>query len=77
MRVRSNRRSCRTGAPILVCVMLLEVAPPKHRLNPEISRPHADNDRIAAIRTNESPPRRNCINHITAAALAENVRSTK
>jgi hypothetical protein len=37
MRVRNNGRSCRTGAPILVCVMLFEVVPPKHRLNPEIS----------------------------------------
>ena len=32
-------------------------------------------DRIEAIRTNQSPPRGNYINHIAAEALARNVRS--
>src|SRR5208282_3125885 len=44
-------------------------------LHSEVPCPHADNDRIEAIRTNPSPPRNNYINHIAAAALARNVRS--
>jgi len=38
---------------------------------------HADKDRIAAIQTNRSPPRRNYINHLLAEALARNVRSNR
>jgi len=76
MRVRSIGRSCRTGAPIHVayCSSKLFL---QNTGATQISCPHADNDRIAAIRTNESSPRCNCINHITAAALAEKVRSMR
>jgi hypothetical protein len=62
------------GARTFIRAILLEVAFLKGTLHPEASCPHADNDRIAAIRTNQSPPRGNYINHIAAAALARNVR---
>src|SRR5208282_634021 len=61
------------GARTFVRVGLLEVVLPKGRLYTEVRCPHADNDRIAAIRTNQSPPRGSYINHLVAAALARNV----
>src|SRR5208337_2432136 len=57
------------GARIFVRVGLLEVVLPKGRLYPEVRCPHADNDRIAAIRTNQSPPRGNYINHIASTSI--------
>jgi hypothetical protein len=47
----------------------------QRRLYSEVPCPHADNDRIAAIRTNQALPRGNYINHIAAEALARSVRS--
>ena len=46
---------------------------PKSRRYPEVPCPHADNDRIVAIRTNQTPPQGNYINHIAETALARNV----
>jgi len=48
-----------------------------HLGEPGLTCPHADNDRIAAIRTNRSFRRGNYINHMAAAALVRNVRSTE
>ena len=62
------------GARTFVRVGLLEVVLPKGRLYTEDPCPHADNDRIAAIQMNQSPPQGNYINHIAPAVLVRNVR---
>ncbi len=68
------RQVSNPGEVTTVRIKLLEVVLPKGRLYTEVRCPHADNDRIAAIRTNQSPPRGSYINHLVAAALARNVR---
>src|SRR5271165_551553 len=58
MRVGNSGRSCHEAPEPWSTVTLLEVVLPMGRLDPEVPCPHADNDRIVAIRTKQSPTTR-------------------